>query len=372
MTSGRSQTVTYDDLNRIHTASEIYIAQTYAYDGVGNRQSLAVGGTTTSYTYSPSANQISGITYSASPPATGSGAYLFNAFNQRVQKTVSSATIQFIYDEAGRLLEEANGSGTVQKEYIWLDDMPIAMVDSTGSSPILYFIHTDQIGTPQKITDGSMNIVWDGVFDPFGNSAGGSSLSLTNLRFPGQYFDNETALNQSWNRDYDPTTGRYIQSDTWGLAGGINTYAYVSDDPLTFYDPDGLCGTKTCVGEARILKGNKKLIGKQGAFPNTSVASNTAAVIPGQFGFPTAAKMAPYISQITGVTSNGLTINGVSDIIGGKSPTRGVPVRDALQQIYPGRLILELPSAASDPGIVGITLTIPVTLNCPTGLVEKK
>lgn len=111
------------------------------------------------------------------------------------------------------------------------------MVDSTGSSPILYFIHTDQIGTPQKITDGSMNIVWDGVFDPFGNSAGGSSLSLTNLRFPGQYFDAETALNQNWNRDYDPTTGRYIQSDPIGLYGGVNTYAYVGNDPLRIIDP---------------------------------------------------------------------------------------------------------------------------------------
>jgi hypothetical protein len=141
---------------------------------------------------------------------------------------------------------------------------------------------------------------------------------------------------------------------------------------LSYFDPDGLCGTKTCIGKARILKGNAKLIGKQGAFPNTSIASNTAAVIPGQFGFPAAAQMAPYISQITGSTSNGLVINGVSDVIGGKSPTPGVPVRDALQQIYPGLLILELPSAATDPGVVDITLTIPDALNCPTGLVEKK
>lgn len=65
LTSGRSQTVTYDDLNRIATAGGIYGAQTYACDGVGNRQSLAIRGTTTSYTYAPSANQIDGITNSA-------------------------------------------------------------------------------------------------------------------------------------------------------------------------------------------------------------------------------------------------------------------------------------------------------------------
>ena len=121
-----------------------------------------------------------------------------------------------------------------------LDDVPLAVLDDKGSSPILYLIHTDQIGTPQKITDGSMNIVWDGVFDPFGNSAAGGSLSLTNLRFPGQYFDGESGVNQNWNRDYDPTTGRYIQSDPVGLLSGTNTYVYVDGSPTNFIDFFGL------------------------------------------------------------------------------------------------------------------------------------
>jgi len=50
----------------------------------------------------------------------------------------------------------------------------------------------------------------------------------------------ETALNQNYFRDYDPAVGRYVESDPAGLGGGINTYAYVGNDPIDSFDPDGL------------------------------------------------------------------------------------------------------------------------------------
>src|SRR6185312_11334573 len=182
---------------------------------------------------------VTAITNTATPPVPASGSYLTNAFRQRVQKVVGSTTIQFVHDEAGHLIAESDASGTIQREYLWLDDMPVAMVDSTGVSPVLYYIHTDQLGTPQKITDVSMNVVWDGVFDPFGNPTTGASLSLTNLRFPGQYADGESGLSQNWHRDYDPATGRYIQSDLSGLEGGVNTYTYALNGPLVSFDVMG-------------------------------------------------------------------------------------------------------------------------------------
>jgi len=60
-----------------------------------------------------------------------------------------------------------------------------------------------------------------------------------NLRFPGQYYDAETGKHYNFNRDYDPVTGRYVQSDPIGLDGGMNGYAYVENNSIRNIDSLG-------------------------------------------------------------------------------------------------------------------------------------
>jgi RHS repeat-associated protein len=69
-------------------------------------------------------------------------------------------------------------------------------------------------------------------------------LHVYNLRFPGQYADVETGLNYNYYRDYDPATGRYIESDPIGLRGGsYSTYAYAHGNPALLIDPLGLAAS---------------------------------------------------------------------------------------------------------------------------------
>lgn len=108
------------------------------------------------------------------------------------------------------------------------------------SADELYFVHTDHLGTPQVITDANQQTVWEGQRLPFGETDISTSQIEYNLRFPGQYYDQESGLHYNYFRDYDPSLGRYVQSDPIGLKGGLNTYGYVKQTPSNAIDPLGL------------------------------------------------------------------------------------------------------------------------------------
>lgn len=142
------------------------------------------------------------------------------------------------YDSSGMLIAELDGNGETLVEYIYLNSQRIAFVIANE----IYFIHTNHLDAPIAITNSAAEAVWSGYYTPFGKLIE-TTNELTGamaLRFPGQYADSETGLYYNYFRDYDPELGRYIQSDPIGLAGGINTYGYVLQNPVSYNDRLGL------------------------------------------------------------------------------------------------------------------------------------
>jgi RHS repeat-associated protein len=123
-----------------------------------------------------------------------------------------------------------------------LGNIPIANVDTTGTTSTIAYVTADELGTPRAIANSSGTTEWQNPYQS--NTWSEAALTSTgytyNLRFPGQYFDAETGFVHNIRRDYDPTTGRYLESDPIGLGGGVSTYAYVESNPMAYFDPLGL------------------------------------------------------------------------------------------------------------------------------------
>ena len=273
LTPANDQTFVYDALDRLETADGNYGSLSYTYDPVGNRTSETNPTGTNTYSYDTTSQQLDSITgntnsslsYDANgnlitqdnatytysdlnrlAQATANGQttdYLYNGRGERTVKTDPSNTTLYHYDQSGLLLSETDEQGNSIRDYVYLNGQRLAILDDTGT----YYIHSNHLDTPQVITDQNQTVVWQATYTPFGEANITTASIENNLRFPGQYFDQETNLHYNYFRDYNPRLGRYTTSDPIGLDGGINTYSYAFQNPIRFVDLFGLNPTLTVV-----------------------------------------------------------------------------------------------------------------------------
>jgi RHS repeat-associated protein len=120
--------------------------------------------------------------------------------------------------------------------------------------------------------------VWEGEYRAFGELVTEGGGWENRLRFPGQYFDEESGNYYNYYRDYDPAIGSYIQEDPIGHSGGQNIYKYVKGNPNRQIDPSGLFCTSDFVWHYFFGGGEPvhlKLVGLLGAFQSSNSVQNS-------------------------------------------------------------------------------------------------
>jgi len=268
---------TYDALNRvIEDTRPSQSRETINYDRNGNRTGKTIDAITDTYNYIANSNKLDSdpvgqVTHDAAgnrisdqggnrtfeynnagrllkvyEGSTLNAEYVYNAQGQRTRKITPSGITVYHYDLAGNVISETTETGSPIRDYVYMGSIPVAQIDTDGTTDTLSYLHTDHLGTPRRATNEAGEVVWSWDSDAFGQTAanndpdGDGNSTIINLRFAGQYFDSETKLHYNYFRYYDPQSGRYITSDPIGLIAGTNTYGYVLGNPLKYNDPLGL------------------------------------------------------------------------------------------------------------------------------------
>ena len=168
--------------------------------------------------------------------------YTYNSAGVRIKKVVHTEhgprTTYYLYDAQARLTAEADDHGSITREYVYLGQTPVALLQDGK----IYSVQTDHLGTPTALRDQKGRTVWQASYAAFGRATITASHANFgfNLRFPGQYADDESGLHYNYFRYYDPKAGQYLQPDPMGIKTGLNRYAYVDNNPLKYTDPLGL------------------------------------------------------------------------------------------------------------------------------------
>lgn len=217
--------------------------------------------------------------------------YQYNGQGIRVWRTItvpSAGQAATVYDPLGTGDLYGEYFAADYREYVYLNGIPVASaMDAGRQAPAISYLYADGLGTVRAATTTAGNVTdqWPWQNNAFGDQAM-TGASGYYLRFPGQYYDVETGLHYNGHRYYDPSTGRYVQSDPIGLGGGLSTYAYVGGGPLQQRDSLGLqqnwsipgqtvdMNTAALLGQYEYAKQGNPFAPEAGTLPDPNIDRN--------------------------------------------------------------------------------------------------
>ena len=210
---------------------------TYQYDNNGNmvQKTANAGGAISTYEYDAENKLVRVV----SPTSTAH--YRYDGLGRRVEKEVIAGTAtvaKYLYDNEDILLE-LNGSNAIVARYTHGPgiDAPLIMEKSNQS----FYYHADGLGSITELTNQSGAVVQRYTYSSFGKIDIMSDPTFRQpYTFTGREFDVESGTYYFRARQYDQTTGGFLQTDPIGASGGLSLYNYVENNPTTYIDPLGL------------------------------------------------------------------------------------------------------------------------------------
>ncbi|MEL6857181.1 MAG: RHS repeat-associated core domain-containing protein [Pseudomonadota bacterium] len=268
--NSRDRTYGYDALGRLTSANGEWGAATYQYDGVNNltRKQLGsrvveiefdgsnrvsrardsgAGNAWQNYAHDTRGNVIDNgpitFTYDAamqpvSISGSDSGTFTYDGLHKRVKQVINGKTIYSVYSLSGQLMYRDNVTAGEATDFIRMGGKLIA--EKTNGT--ITYLYQDHLGTPIMGAE-TADVTWSERYTPFGEKWAAAGQANDNVGFTGHVTDTDTGLTYMQARYYDPVIGRFLSTDPVGFAemgpGYFNRYAYVGNDPVNYYDPDG-------------------------------------------------------------------------------------------------------------------------------------
>jgi RHS repeat-associated protein len=269
---GRTQTFTYDKLNRLTSAYSNNSSgveswgNAYGYDAWGNllRKGSIIGlqreyGELFDAAVDPDhLNRLSGYGYDASGNVTQNGAasygydaegrmvsagnanYTYDAQGRRVAKSDGT---QYFYAPSGDVIAERSATGT-WSDYIFFGGKRVARRVASGT----YYYVSDHLGTARLITQADGTVCYEAVYYPWGvEQHVFTDTCPQNYKFTGKERDSETGLDNFGKRYHASSMGRFMSPDSLLILKQKlidpqqwNMYSYVRNNPLRFIDPTGM------------------------------------------------------------------------------------------------------------------------------------